>query len=148
MDITDEQRAKFQSAFNLFDENKDGTIDVEQIGVIFRALGQTPTEGDIARIIREVQEESNGLIDFETFFAYLQQQMAKAYTEKDIKKAFEVLDFNGDGTIPAADLFHVMTTVGEPLSEDQVEEMFKEAEIDKENGVITFEDFQRMLAIR
>lgn len=68
--------------------------------------------------------------------------MAKRQSEvdeqKDITDAFKVFDRNGDGFISASELRHVMTTLGEQLSDDEVENMIKEADVDGD-GMINYE---------
>lgn len=47
----------------------------------------------------------------------------------------QVFDKNGDGYISAAELRHVMTTLGERLTEEEVSEMVKEADMDGDGQV-------------
>ena len=48
---------------------------------------------------------------------------------------FQVFDKNGDGFISANELRHVMVTLGEHLSDDEIEEMIREADIDGDGKV-------------
>ena len=48
---------------------------------------------------------------------------------------FQVFDKNGDGYISASELRHVMTTLGEKLTDDEVDEMIREADIDGDGKV-------------
>ena len=41
-------------------------------------------------------------------------------TEEDIIEAFRVFDKDGNGTISAAELRHVMTNLGEKLTDEEV----------------------------
>ena len=47
----------------------------------------------------------------------------------------KVFDKNGDGYISASELRHVMTTLGEKLTDDEVDEMIREADIDWDGKV-------------
>ena len=46
--------------------------------------------------------------------------MADTDTEEEIKEAFKVFDKDGNGFISAAELRHVMTSLGEKLSDEEV----------------------------
>ena len=46
-----------------------------------------------------------------------------------------VFDKNNDGLISSNELRHVMTSLGERLSEEEVEDMIKEADIDGDGQV-------------
>jgi calmodulin len=48
-------------------------------------------------------------------------------------------------TISAEELRHVMTTLGEVLSDEEVDEMIKEADKDG-NGIIDFNEFVDMMS--
>ncbi len=59
---------------------------------------------------------------------------------------FRVFDKEGNGNISAAELRHVMTNLGEKLSEDQVHEMLQAAEAD-EHGEINYKGINFVLCI-
>jgi calmodulin len=59
-------------------------------------------------------------------------------SEEEIKEAFKVFDKDGNGFISAAELRHVMTNLGEKLTEGEVDEMIREADVDGD-GQINYE---------
>ena len=48
---------------------------------------------------------------------------------------FQVFDKDGNGFISAAELRHVMTNLGEKLTDEEVDEMIREADIDGDGQV-------------
>ena len=42
---------EIRETFELFDINKDGTIDAEELGLVFQSLGQVYTEDELHDII-------------------------------------------------------------------------------------------------
>src|SRR5690242_11259047 len=54
-------------------------------------------------------------------------------------RAFKVFDKDGNGFISAAELRHVMTNLGEKLTDEEVDEMIREADIDGD-GQINYEE--------
>lgn len=61
-----------------------------------------------------------------------------------IREAFKVFDKDGNGYISAAELRHVMTNLGEKLTDEEVDEMIREADVDGD-GQINYEEFVRMM---
>jgi len=59
-------------------------------------------------------------------------------------EAFKVFDRDGNGFISAAELRHVMTNLGEKLTDEEVDEMIREADVDGD-GQINYEEFVKMM---
>jgi len=55
--------------------------------------------------------------------------------EEEIREAFRVFDRDGTGMISAAELRHVMTNIGEKLSDQEVDEMIREIDVDRDGQV-------------
>lgn len=55
-----------------------------------------------------------------------------------------MFDKDNDGYISAAELRHVLTNIGEKLSDEEVDEMIREADIDGD-GQINYEVWRRAL---
>jgi Ca2+-binding EF-hand superfamily protein len=125
-------RTEFKEAFSLFDKGSllllvqgrivadppnsitdgDGTITTFELGTVMRSLGQNPTEAELQDMINEVDADGNGTIDFPEFLTMMARKMRDTDTEEEIKEAFKVFDKDGNGFISAAELRHVMTSLG------------------------------------
>ncbi|KAK3093853.1 hypothetical protein FSP39_021091 [Pinctada imbricata] len=133
--LTEEQIAEFKEAFSLFDKDGDGTITSKELGTVMRSLGQNPTEAELQDMINEVDADGNGTIDFPEFLTMMARKMKDTDSEEEIKEAFRVFDKDGNGFISAAELRHVMTNLGEKLTDEEVDEMIREADIDGDGQV-------------
>ena len=142
--LTEEQIAEFKEAFSLFDKDGDGTITTKELGTVMRSLGQNPTEAELQDVINEVDANGNGTIDFPEFLTMISRNMKDADSEEEIKEAFGVFNKEGDGYISAAELRHVMRNLGEKLTDEQVDEMIREADIDGD-GQVNYEEFVKMM---
>ncbi|KAG9048783.1 Calmodulin [Tulasnella sp. UAMH 9824] len=142
--MSEEQISEFKEAFSLFDKDGDGTITTRELGTVMRSLGQNPTEAELQDMINEVDADGNGTIDFPEFLTMMARKMKDTDSEEEIKEAFKVFDKDGNGYISAAELRHVMTNLGEKLSETEVDEMIREADVDGD-GQINYEEFVKMM---
>lgn len=77
----------------------------------------------------------NGTIDFPEFLTMMARKMKDTDSEEEIREAFRVFDKDGNGYISAAELRHVMTNLGEKLTDEEVDEMIREADIDGDGQV-------------
>ena len=77
----------------------------------------------------------NGTIDFPEFMTMMSRKMQDTDSEEEIREAFRVFDKDGNGFISAAELRHVMTNLGEKLTDDEVDEMIREADMDGDGQV-------------
>ncbi|GFN98968.1 calmodulin [Plakobranchus ocellatus] len=133
--LNEEQIAEFKEAFSLFDKDGDGTITTKELGTVMRSLGQNPTEAELQDMINEVDADGNGTIDFPEFLTMMARKMKDTDTEEELREAFRVFDKDGNGFISAAELRHVMTNLGEKLTDEEVDEMIREADTDGDGQV-------------
>jgi len=87
----------------------------------------------------------NGTIDFPEFLTMMARKMKDTDSEEEIREAFRVFDKDGNGFISAAELRHVMTNLGEKLTDEEVDEMIREADIDGD-GQVNYEGAHLSLA--
>lgn len=142
--LTDEQIAEFREAYMLFDKDSDGRITATELGVVMRSLGQKPTEKDLCNMVEMVDQDGNGTIEFNEFLFMMSKKMKESDREEELREAFRVFDRDGDGYISSAELSHVMINLGEKLTEDDVEDMIKEADVDGD-GRVNYEEFVTIL---
>jgi calmodulin len=142
--LTEEQIAEFKEAFSLFDKDGDGTITTKELGTVMRSLGQNPTEAELQDMINEVDADGNGTIDFPEFLTMMARKMKDTDSAEEIKEAFKVFDKDGNGFISAAELRHIMTNLGEKLTDEEVDEMIREADVDGD-GQINYDEFVDMM---
>ena len=144
----EEQIETFKDIFSQFDKDGDGTLATKYVGTIMRSLGQSPTEEELHYIICKVDADRSGFMDFSEFVAMMANHMKEEIdTKEDICKAFKEFDHKGNGTIPIQELKLILTSMGEALSEDEVDELIKQADHNKD-GKIHYEEFvNKMMTI-
>ena len=139
---SDEMRL-YREAFSLFDKDHDNIIAPQElgknqklfikdrrflfIGVVLRSCGLSPSEADLQKIQQQVGRK----IDFETLVQIIQNFKAtNRETEEDIREALRVFDKDGTNYVSVAELKHAMISLGERLTEEEVDELIREADID------------------
>ena len=142
--LTEDKINEFKEAFEIFDKDKDGYITTKELGDIMKNLGQTPSEAELQDMINEVDIDGNGTIDFKEFLGLMARKMRDNDSEEELIEAFKVFDRDGNGLISNVELQHVMTSLGENVTMDEVDEMIKEADLDGD-GYINYEEFVRMI---
>ncbi|NWS31296.1 CALMS protein, partial [Phainopepla nitens] len=142
--LSEEKIAEFKEAFSLFDRDGDGCITTKELGTVMRSLGQNPTEAELQDMVGEVDADGSGTIDFAEFLSLMARKMRDTDSEEEIREAFRVFDKDGNGYISAAELRHVMTNLGEKLTDEEVDEMIKEADCNND-GQVNYEEFVRMM---
>ena len=94
--------------------------------------------------IHQIDADGSGTIDFPEFLTMMARKMKDTDSEEEILEAFKVFDKDGNGFISAAELRHIMTNLGEKLTDEEVDEMIREADIDGD-GQINYEEFVKMM---
>eukprot|EP00397_Hematodinium_sp_SG-2012_P047181 GEMP01053551.1.p1 GENE.GEMP01053551.1~~GEMP01053551.1.p1 ORF type:complete len:154 (+),score=43.85 GEMP01053551.1:319-780(+) len=146
--LTEEQIAEFKEAFGLFDNDSDGIINSSELGTVMRSLGQNPSDQEVDDMIKDVDgfRDSDGvsMVDFTEFMTLMARKMNDSDTEEELIEAFKVFDRDSSGFISAQNLRSVMNNVGETLTDEEVDEMVTEADLDGD-GQINYEEFVRMM---
>jgi calmodulin len=114
------------------DKDGDGQITTKELGTVMRSLGQNPSESELQDMINA---DNNGTIDFPEFLTMMARKMKDTDSEEEIREAFKVFDRDNNGFISAAELRHVMTSIGEKLTDDEVDEMIREADQDGDGRI-------------
>ncbi|RDW84487.1 calmodulin CaM [Coleophoma cylindrospora] len=69
--LSPEEVEILKEAFDAYDQDRGGNITVEEFGRVMRETGQNPTEEELAQIIKEVDLDGDGTINFDEFIAMM-----------------------------------------------------------------------------
>ena len=142
--LSEKQIAEYKEAFNLFDKEGLGVVNPKSLGAIFKSMGHNPVEEELVEMVEEVDADGDGYVDFPEFLFIMARKLKDNDTEEELIEAFKMFDRDGTGEISAADVKQVMATLGEDISQEEVDEMVKEVDGDKD-GKINYDEFVQML---
>lgn len=141
-----EQIQVWREIFELFDRDKNGHISRQELGHVLRALDMDPTQKELDDAVKELDKDGNGVIEFHDFKAYMQKMKRQTYDERknEMMRAFQLIDKNNDKFIDSKELMATLTSLGEPLTEEEVKAMIKVADVNKD-GKIDYEEFVKFI---
>ncbi|EGT34781.1 hypothetical protein CAEBREN_02413 [Caenorhabditis brenneri] len=149
--------ADCREVFAYFDTKGDERISVQQVGDVLRALGQNPTEAEIHRCVSSF--ERDGRLTFEDFVPIFQSVSKNRYvffrflfnpycfsekhTVEEFVEGLSHFDKEGNGMINVAELRHLLTTLGERLSDEDVDQLLNGH--NDSHGNVNISDFVRAI---
>ncbi|KAI9265004.1 putative calmodulin [Phascolomyces articulosus] len=171
--ITQEELDSLKQAFSLYDRDGDGGITVKEFGDILKSLNVNGTVEEIESIVKSVDSNRDGRIDFNEFVVAMtrhlppptpQQQQdpqgtpkrsqtypptnnkrtSGGYEDNELKQCFHAFDKNGDGFISINELEEVMNKLGERLTQQELKDMMEDADTNRD-GMIDFKEFKRLM---
>jgi len=149
-DLGEDELAEFREMFNLVDRDGGGSISNQELGELMDTLGINATQDEIDLMIQEIDQDSNGEVDFEEFVAVMSRKVNATYTEVQVRNAFKLFeDKNNPGQILPDVLEEVLLKyVGSQSSREQIHELVCPLETDA-NGLFNFErHVERMMQQR
>ena len=153
------QIQEFKEAFNMIDQNRDGFVDKEDlhdmlaslgnywwnhyrlnlIWFVFINLGKNPTD----EYLEAMMNEAPGPINFTMFLTLFGEKLQGTDPEEVIKNAFGCFDEENTGFLNEERLRELLTTMGDRFTDEDVDEMYREAPIKK--SMFDYLEFTRIL---
>merc|ERR1711971_340466 len=140
--LSEEDTAKFTETFTMSSKGSDTIPTDETFKKLVRATGAAPTEAQFTSVINDIGDEAT-LADFLNACALLTDDPETKLAK--LKEAFTTFDKNGDGVISLEEFKTVMCKMGDKMSEEDAEVIFKDCDVNG-NGVLGMEEFATFMA--
>ncbi|CCC69105.1 hypothetical protein NCAS_0C01150 [Naumovozyma castellii] len=134
-ELLEEQRQEIYEAFSLFDMNNDGKLDYHELKVAFRALGFDLPKERVLDILDQYDDDNKRLIKYEDFFRVAGQMILERDPLDEIRRAFKLFDDDNTGKISLKNLRRVAKELGENLTEEELEAMIEEFDLDGDHEI-------------
>ncbi|OQR78138.1 myosin regulatory light chain sqh-like [Tropilaelaps mercedesae] len=132
---------ELKEAFNLIDQERDGHISREDLRIMFESLGKTPDDSLLDGMINDA---CGNRINFTMFLTLFAERLRQTDPADVIRDAFSLLDEANTGYVSQDRLRELLTTMGDRLNDEQVDDIFRSAPIDK-SGNFDYIEFTRIL---
>ncbi|ESP03377.1 hypothetical protein LOTGIDRAFT_137402, partial [Lottia gigantea] len=134
--------SEIRELFRIFDKNHDNTISSNELGKVLKCMGMQMSDEEIGMYMEELDKEGNGRIEYREFHSFMQEELKKAedpaHREQAVRSAFKVFDKESDGLIELSEFKSTMKTLGEPLTDEELDDMLKIVNV-TEDGKINYE---------
>eukprot|EP00295_Goniomonas_pacifica_P007500 CAMPEP_0175821386 /NCGR_PEP_ID=MMETSP0107_2-20121207/9110_1 /TAXON_ID=195067 ORGANISM="Goniomonas pacifica, Strain CCMP1869" /NCGR_SAMPLE_ID=MMETSP0107_2 /ASSEMBLY_ACC=CAM_ASM_000203 /LENGTH=118 /DNA_ID=CAMNT_0017133767 /DNA_START=257 /DNA_END=613 /DNA_ORIENTATION=- len=109
-----------------------------------RSLGRAPTELEVKEYAKQI-DKGDGTFDINGLLDVMVRSYKSLQEEEDaILNAFKVFDKENTGKIDADELRHIFVTLGDALTQEEVNESLKLASVDSQNK-IDYREFAKVL---
>jgi len=141
----DVEKAKF--VWDIYDTDMKGEVDAFYVGDVLRALGLNPTLALVEKMggTKKKNEKKLKLDEFLPIFSQVKKEK-DAGSFEDFMECLKLYDKAENGRMMAAELSHVLLSLGERLEDVEVNTIMKEcSETEDDDGFIPYEPFLKKL---
>ncbi|CAF2741903.1 unnamed protein product [Rotaria sp. Silwood2] len=131
---------ELHDAFDLFDRDRSGTISLSELKQVLIALNFNPTDTLVRKVMKEMDIDGNGSVEFDEFVKIMKNVYERKFTEDEMRRAFKCFDIDNSGYITADELHEVLRRLNRDVSERRISEVLKSVDMDHD-GKISYEEF-------
>lgn len=108
------------------------------------SLGFESKNGAIFQMLADLDADGSGAIDFGEWLALMTKRVTDRDTRPNINKIFALFDDEKTGYISSKNLRRVADELGESISNEEIEELIKRADLDAD-GLVSEEEFYTII---
>ena len=146
-EIVIENLDNLTTLFNNQDQDQDGLVSFKELKELFGKFETLTTneENKVKKIYNSSTTKENPLVDFDTFISIYKTVLRDRKLEEEAKQvleAFNTFDRDKNGYISIDEMKHILDIVDEDakLTEHEIEEIFKEADLNQD-GKLDYQEF-------
>ena len=145
------ERDRLHQILISLDTNADGKLSREGLIEGYKTLhgNEEQARKEVELVMAKIDTDHNGFIDYSgnnyliIEFLIAAANKKKLLSKENLKRAFELFDKDGNGTISADEVKQILG-VGKRFAENIWESVIKEIDINSD-GQISFEEFEEMM---
>jgi len=145
-DLSKDEVDMAKLVFDIYDADGKGKIDCLDLGNALRCLKLNPTEAGVKRV-GGTEKKGEKALSLEEFLPIVSQMKKDKDVGgyEDFMECLKLYDKNENGTMMAAELAHVLMSLGERLGDREVDEVMKFLGEEDEDGFVKYEPWLKIL---
>ncbi len=132
--LTEKEVLDIKQAFDLFDANHNGTMSKKELKSAIDALGMDIQGNTFNALLAEIDKDDSGEIDFKEFLEMMTSQLSDDVSRKDCDYVYYLFCGEKDG-FDYDDLKKVATDLNIRVSDEEIQNMIKRADLDADNKI-------------
>ena len=121
-----------------------GSVDTRELKAAMTSLGFESKNGSIFQMIADLDSDGNGNIDFPEWLALMTTKVSDKNSRANYAKIFSMYDDERTGFLSAKNLRRVAETLGENISEQEIQELISRGDLDQD-GLVSEEEFYSIM---
>ncbi|XP_043084387.1 calmodulin-like protein 4 [Puntigrus tetrazona] len=142
--LSQDQINEYKECFSLHDQKRRGKVKARDLLKVMRSLGCCPTLQELDRHLLRNHIDKSGELDFSTFLGVMHAQIQQENPRAEILQAARRMDTSKRGFVTASELRARLTGFGECLTDQEVDELLREAGVTGD-GQVNDEAFSKMV---
>ena len=136
------------------DQNHDGKITKREFMKAVQTMGESSLKYDFDELMRSIDKNGDGEISIEEYLHALEKALvpsgmagsrfSSVDANAELREAFYMYDMNNDGYITKEEFRTTMKSLGENLTEEEVDAMMSQADTNGD-GKISMEEFVHLM---
>ena len=135
----------YTKIFKLYDEDNDGNVDFAYLSEMMRSAGAIFLDSDLEQPMEQIRNNNGAdVFNQKDYIDLCVKFTNNDETVEDLIEAFKFWDTDNSGRVATEDIRRALTTLGDKLSESEINALIKEA--DPSNvGAIDYEHYSKLL---
>ncbi|KAH3866900.1 hypothetical protein DPMN_030023 [Dreissena polymorpha] len=142
--VTDKQFTDAKQTFHLYQKKGTEEVATKDLDQLFKAMALHVDDDKLKDWADEMDDDAVGTIPWEKFKILFERKLKEDEEEKELKEAFRVLDNQKKGTIPVDDLRWILKSLGDDITEEEIDDMIAETDTDG-SGTVDYEEFYALM---
>ncbi|XP_052271726.1 uncharacterized protein LOC127872435 [Dreissena polymorpha] len=143
--LTPDQKANIKSIYAMIDAGRSGVLTTKELRKGLQLLGLNPTVSDVKELAKKYNIKERK-VSLETFEQIMEEELlSNQNPEFDLLEAFRIFDRDGNGTFDRKELKRFLTSMGEQLTDQEVDELFDQLDTDR-SGTLSVMEASKLLA--
>ena len=135
---------ELKNAFDSFDKDKSGSIDINEIKFEIKSQGLEFTSSELLQLVLELDSDGSGQIEFPEFLDLISGKASDENSKPEIQKVFNVFDIEKKGHISFDNLKELVKNLGLQLSDSTLLNLISKGDSNSDS-LVSFEDFYNIM---